>query len=152
MSDQAAPKLTELWEYTGGRASPPWAMSLLQAKAGPRVIVAATKANAGRLGGVLATAEVAAEVADSYAGGQKPGKYVIYLAGSKEWGKWPYDEEGKWVAGYATAPTESVVINMASLRTTPLGQLLRHELGHVATLGAASRGKISRADSWWLIE
>jgi hypothetical protein len=151
MSGRAGPKLTEIWEYTGGRASPPWAMSVLQAKAGSRVIVAATKANAGRLAGALATAEAAAKVADRYAGAQKPGKYVIYLAGTKEWGKWPYDEEGKWVAGYATAPTESVVVNVASLATTPLGELLRHEMGHVATLAGDTR-KGSRADSWWLVE
>jgi hypothetical protein len=145
------PKLTEVWDYTDGQTSPPWAQSVLQAKVGSRVVVAASAANAGRLSGVLAEAEAAARVADQYAGAAKPGKYVIYLASAKEWGKWPYDTEGKWVAGYADEASESVVVNLRSLQTIKLDVLLRHEMGHVAGLAGRS-GKVKRADSWWLNE
>ena len=44
-----------------------------------------------------------------------------------------------------------MVINVASLRTTPLGELLRHEFGHVASLAGRSPN-VKRADAWWLTE
>lgn len=151
LADQNAPRITEMWEYTRGRASPPWARSALKAKVGGRVVVATTAANAGRLTTALATAEAAARVADSFAGANRPGKYVVYLAGAKEWAAWPYGAEGKWVAGYADQRTESVVVQLAALRSISLSTLLRHELGHVATLAGQSE-QVVRADSWWLSE
>lgn len=151
LSDEKRPIITELWEYTGGQASPPWAQSVLRAKIGSRVIVAGSAATAGRLSSVLAKAEAAARVADQYAHTTKPGKYVVYLAGSKEWGTWPYSEEGNWVAGYAEPERESVVLRASKAGSAFLPELLRHELGHVSTL-AGQVPKVKYADAWWLIE
>ncbi|MEU4242497.1 hypothetical protein [Actinoplanes sp. NPDC026619] len=151
LADEARPRITELWEYTGGQASPPWAQSVLQAKVGSRVIVAGSAANAGRLSAVLAEAEKAARVADQYAQTTKPSKYVVYLAGAKEWGKWPYSEEGDWVAGYAEPQRESVVLQASEATPSFLPELLRHELGHVSTLAGQST-EVKYADAWWLVE
>lgn len=151
LADPAQPKLTEIWESTPRRASPPWAQSVLRAKSGARVVVAATPANAGRLDDVLAAAEAAARVADGFAGGAVPGKYVIYLAGAADWNKWPYGDEGQWVAGYASEATESVVVNLRALRSIKLDVMLRHEMTHVASLAGRSTS-VKPADGWWLTE
>ncbi|MGX6607966.1 hypothetical protein ACWKSP_38455 [Micromonosporaceae bacterium Da 78-11] len=151
LADQSDPKLTEMWASDPGRATPPWAQSVLRARIGSRVVVAASSADAGRLPGALAAAEAAAKVADGYAGRARPGRYVVYLAGAKDWDTWPYGAEGKWVAAYANETTESTVVQIASLRTTDLAELLRHEMGHVASLAGRST-KVDYADSWWLTE
>lgn len=152
IADPANPTLTEMWASPSrGRTTEPWAQSPLRAVAGKRVVVATTPANAGRLAGTLAEAEKAAAVADQLAAAAKPGKYVIYLAGAKEWGKWPYGDEGKWVAGYANEDTESVVVNVPALKNIKLDFLLRHELAHIASLAGRSES-VKRADSWWLSE
>ncbi|GAA2635259.1 hypothetical protein [Paractinoplanes durhamensis] len=151
LADEAHPRMTELWEYTGGQATPPWAQTVLQAKVGSRVIVAGPAATAGRFGAVLAEAEKAAKVADRYALTTTPSKYVVYLAGAKEWGRWPYGEEGDWVAGYAEPERESVVLRASSATPSFLPELLRHEMGHVSTL-AGQGSKVKYADAWWLVE
>ncbi|MEU4235956.1 hypothetical protein [Actinoplanes sp. NPDC026619] len=151
LGDPTGPKLTEIYPGRSGRTSPPWTQSVLQARSGSRVIVASTAANAGRLAGALAEAEAAAQVADRFAGTARPGKYVIYLAGKTEWGKWPYGDEGNWVAGYAQEETESVVVKLSALHLIPMKALLRHELTHVASLAGQS-DEVKRADSWWLTE
>ena len=151
LGDPTGPKLTEIYPGRTGRTAPPWTQSVLKAVIGNRVVVASTAANAGRLPGALADAEAAASVADRFAGAVKPGRYVIYLAGNAEWGKWPYGDEGRWVAGYAQEETESTVVKLSALGSIGLGPLLRHELTHVSSLAGQS-DDVRSADSWWLSE
>ncbi|GAA0583986.1 hypothetical protein GCM10010172_81180 [Paractinoplanes ferrugineus] len=151
LGDPAGPRLTEIYPGRTGRTAPPWTQSVLKALAGNRVVVAATAANAGRMSATLADAEAAAGVADRFGGDVRPGKYVIYLAGDKEWGKWPYGDEGRWVAGYAQPESESTVVRLSALGTIGLGALLRHELTHVASLAGRSV-EVPGADGWWLTE
>lgn len=151
LGDPAGPRLTEIYPARTGRTAPPWTQSVLRAVSGNRVVVAATAANAGRLAGTLADAEAAAAVADRFAGAAKPGKYVIYLAGGAEWGRWPYGDEGDWVAGYAQQETESVVVKLSALGSIGMSALLRHELTHVSSLAGRS-DEVTDADTWWLTE
>jgi hypothetical protein len=144
-------EITEIWALANGRTSHPWAQSALRAKAGTRVVVAAPAALAGRMPRVLATAEAAARVADGFAAEAGPGRYVLYLAGEKEWDAWSYGDEGEWVDGYANAATEAVVVRASALGSGDLGVLLRHEFTHVASL-AGRAGAVRSADSWWLKE
>jgi len=80
----------------------PWEVSDLRVTVGERVIVAAPPRYAGRLATALAGAEKAAAVADRYARwGPPPGRYLVYLAGPDEWGRWYGVSQASWVAGYA---------------------------------------------------
>jgi hypothetical protein len=151
LGDPTGPKLTEMYVNRPGRTSPPWTRSVLRAVTGNRVVVASTQANAGRLTATLADAEAAAAVADRFGGDVKPGRYVIYLAGDAEWGKWPYGDEGRWVAGYAQQETESAVVRLSALKSIGMGPLLRHELTHVSSLAGQS-DEVKDTDSWWLSE
>jgi hypothetical protein len=145
------PMIEKMWDYKSGRLAQPWAATVLRTKAGSRVVVAASKANAGQLDRTLAAAEAAARVADTYATDARPGKYVIYLADDEQWDEWSHSREGPYVAGYATEDRESVVLRMSALNSIPLADLLRHEMTHVASLAGAS-DSVNEADSWWLVE
>ncbi|MFD1365915.1 hypothetical protein [Actinoplanes sichuanensis] len=144
-------EITEIWDRVVGRTIHPWAQSKLTAVAGRRVVVAAPAALAARMPRVLATAEAAAKVADGFAATDRPGRYVLYLAGEKEWDAWAYGDEGSWVDGYANADSEAVVVRASALSSADLGMLLRHEFAHVASLVGRSVA-VSNADAWWLKE
>lgn len=151
LADRSHPKILEMYEYASGEAAPPWAQSKLSARLGARVVVATTAAYAKRLPSILKTAEAAAKIADGFAGANRPGRYVVYLAGDKEWKRWPYRPESSWVAGYANANSEMTVIRLSALDNVTLSTILRHEFAHVATLAAQS-GAVEMRDAWWLTE
>ncbi len=70
-------------------ASPlPWLVSNLSTAVGPRVIVAGSSAEQGRLASALKSAEQAAAVADKFAHWGKPQVYLVYLADAAEAKLW----------------------------------------------------------------
>ena len=85
-------------------------------------------------------------------GSRKPDRYRIFLAGPSEWKKWYGGDLPKWSVGFATSVSDDrmeVVINLAEIQTDFIDEVLRHELGHVATL--ASYG-YRHEGNFWLIE
>jgi hypothetical protein len=131
----------------------PWEVSDLRAAVGARVVVATTARYASRLPSVLVAAEKAAAVADRYARWEKPpGRYVIYMAGSEEWGLWYGIKQQSWVAAFAMPLTDTsteIVLNVDHVGVRDVTDILRHELTHVVTLAGVGR---SYDRSWWLVE
>jgi Peptidase of plants and bacteria len=117
------------------------------------VIVATTAQYAARLPALLAAAERAATVTDRFAKwGKPPGRYVVYLAGRSEWGKWYGVPQQPWVAAFAMPLTDvatEVVLNVDNVDSRDVTDVLRHELTHVVTLAGVDR---TYAHSWWLVE
>ena len=131
----------------------PWEASDLRAAVGTRVIVATTARYAARLPAMLVAAEKAAAVTERFARwGNPPGRYVVYLAGSDEWGKWYGVQQQPWVAAFAmplTAVSTEVVLNVNHVDSRDVTQVLRHEFTHVVTLAGVDR---TYDHSWWLVE
>ncbi|WP_433387975.1 hypothetical protein [Micromonospora sp. KLBMP9576] len=135
---------------TGAR---PWEVSELAVAVGPRTLVATTSALRGRLPGLLAQAEAAARIADTYAvGGRAPDRYRIFYAGRGEWQRWYGGGRPRWTGGYAVTVGgghHEVVLNADGLVAGGVDDLLRHELTHAASL--PERG-YPGGDAWWLVE
>ncbi|MGK5674695.1 hypothetical protein ACSNOB_17880, partial [Micromonospora sp. URMC 106] len=131
----------------------PWEVSELAAAVGPRTLVATTPALRGKLPGLLAQAEAAATVADTYAvGDRKPDRYRIFYAGPAEWRRWYGGGRPKWTGGYAVTVGgghHEVVLNADGLVSSGVDDLLRHELTHAASL--PERGYPGKG-TWWLVE
>ncbi len=131
----------------------PWEESDLRSAVGPRVMVATTARYAARLPALLAAAERAAAVTDRFAKwGKPPGRYVVYLAGPGEWGKWYGVPQQSWVAAFAMPLTDvatEVVLNVDHVDARDVTDVLRHEFTHVVTLAGVDR---TYAHSWWLVE
>ncbi|MGN9776118.1 hypothetical protein ACTMS0_10115 [Micromonospora sp. H33] len=131
----------------------PWEISDLVVAVGERTVVATTPALRKRLPDLLARAEAAARIADTYAvDGRTPDRYRIFHAGRTEWKRWYGGGRPKWTAGYAVTVGgghHEVVLNADSLTETGLDDLLRHELTHAATM---PEGGYPGARTWWLIE
>ncbi|MEH0983765.1 hypothetical protein [Micromonospora sp. CPCC 205556] len=149
-----APMLVAVEESRYGRTGArPWEVSELVVAVGERSVVATTPAQRGKLPGLLAQVEAAARVADRYAtAGTPPDRYRVFYAGRAEWKRWYGGGRPAWTAGYAVSiggGHHEVVLNADTLRPTGVGELLRHELTHAASLPA--RGHSAR-DSWWLME
>lgn len=132
----------------------PWQNTKLTFARGKRVVVAAPAGQADRLAGAVAAADKAATVADRFAGytGYKPLRYRVYLAGDAQWKAW--GPAPLYSIGYAR-PTgklgTDVVVKMSAVRDRAgLVEILRHEFGHVVTVGGT--GLIADAvfdiDSW----
>ena len=66
----------------------PWLVANLSAAVGPRVVVAGSSAEQGRLASALRGAEQAAAAADKFAHWGKPDVYVVYLADAAEAKLW----------------------------------------------------------------
>jgi hypothetical protein len=122
----------------------PWEVALLTVVTGPRVVLAAGPDEAALLPAMLPIAEQAAKVADGYAIGGRPVRYIIYLADTADADTW----FGGILAGRSgeAVPISSNDIEamlVVSARTTPasigdrLRFVLQHELAHVATLSGA---------------
>jgi hypothetical protein len=129
----------------------PWETSDLQVLMGTRTVVATTSALKGRLPGLLAEAEKAAAVADSFATGTRPDIYRIYLAGSKEWTTWYGGMDVAWAAGvtHTIGPAHNdVVVNSSAAPAGYVDDLLRHEMTHAATI----HGQHWWQGNWWLLE
>ncbi|MFG1677147.1 hypothetical protein [Micromonospora sp. NPDC049282] len=130
----------------------PWAVNDLTVAVGKRALVATTPAQRAKLPGLLAQAEAAARVADRYAVGPPPDRYLVYYAGRAEWQRWYGGGRPKWTAGYAVGVgggRHDVVLNAQSLAPGSVDDLLRHELTHAASL--PDQGYADHAD-WWLVE
>lgn len=131
----------------------PWEVSDLRVAVGTRVVVATTPRYASRLPATLVAAERAAAAADRFAHwGKPPGRYVVYLAGAEEWGRWYSIKQAGWVAGYAMPLTDTdteIVLNAAQVDVRETAEVLRHEFAHVVTLNGVRR---SYERTWWLVE
>ncbi|MGK5440407.1 hypothetical protein ACSNN7_01035 [Micromonospora sp. URMC 105] len=135
----------------------PWESGQLRVTDGTRVTVAAPPGQEDRLSEAVAAGDRAAAVTDRYArllGKQPPARYLVYLAGDKEWATWNGGGPGRHYAGYAHESGRlqyEVVVRTSS--ETDLTDLLRHEFGHVATLTGADRAGASVVDVYkWLTE
>jgi hypothetical protein len=125
----------------------PWQASTLSAVTGTDVtgtdvIVAADAAEKSQLSRVLPMAERAAAAADKYAHWEEVPTYLVYLADHRDAGKWfggiLEDSDGESISLSSTDIEVMVVLpDAADKRYTGDGGLemvIRHEMGHVATL------------------
>jgi hypothetical protein len=143
----------------------PWEVDELSAVVGARTVVAAPKSLEDRLDGVLRKAEDAAATADAWARWGKPDKYLVYLATEEEFTEWFGNSwPGEHTHGYAMPMTafkengiatpSGYVTVIAANRTgweDGLASILRHELGHIATLWNAKKRQATDS-SWWMVE
>jgi hypothetical protein len=130
----------------------PWESDALSTEAGSRVLVAASADLRGALPSVVAEADAAAAVADRYAIGGTPARYVVFYAGETQWKRWYGGRRPLWTGGYATPsgfPRLGVVVNASAPGRTLLDDLLRHELTHAASMPGDPEHD---DDVWWLIE
>lgn len=138
---------------SAGTGTRPWEVSELAVAVGARTLVATTPALRKELPGLLAQAEAAARIADTYAvGGRASDRYRIFHAGRGEWQRWYGGGRPKWTGGYAVTVGgghHEVVLNAEGLVAGGVDDLLRHELTHAASL--PERGYPGR-DTWWLVE
>lgn len=134
----------------------PWEGTELVFAQGKRVTVAAPKSQAKHLKRVLPLAEQAAAASDRFAGyvGNPQKRYRVYLADKKTWKSWYGGVDGNWSIGYAIPLNDAqsdVVLKTSELISDRefLLDTLRHEMGHVVTVGDAAQRD---ADDWWLDE
>ncbi len=111
-------------------AAVPWKTKTLNFATGSRVIVAASSGSM-QPAQWVAVADRAAQIADKYAF-VRPGKYVIYLAAADEW-QTVIGEDGE-ALGFVDRTSEQTAFTVVDAAEQPSERLLRHELGHVATL------------------
>jgi hypothetical protein len=124
---------------------PPWQVARLSAVVGPRVVVAASGAEAYRLRSVLPLAVAAAAADDRFALWGKPAEYVVYLADSAEFGRWFDADVDREDLGFEinVSPSDlEAVIRLPAAGTENgaggLHEVVQHELCHVATLQGIS--------------
>lgn len=136
----------------------PWESSKLTFAQGKRVTIAAPPSQVHRLREVVAAADRAAVIADRYAKyvDNPQLRYRIYLAGDAEWKTWFGAAPRRNAAGYAIpiglVGTE-VVLRMSTVKPQEVFELVRHELGHVATLsGSDQRASAIYDIHEWLVE
>jgi hypothetical protein len=137
----------------------PWESSGLVLAQGKRVVVAATKAEAKRLTQVVALGDQAAAVTDRFAvlvGNPQP-RYRIFLADPASWRTWYGGDDSDSTIGLEVplGQVESDVVLRMSMLTDPveLARTLRHEMGHVATVGGARQdGQYLYQQNQWLSE
>ena len=101
----------------------------------------------------LPAAERAAKMADKYVLGSKPDRYVIYLAGPSDWKKW-FGGSEDWAIGYAIPVSDErsdIVLRAAELSGGYAESVMKHEMGHVATL-AGRDYRDYNGENWWLTE
>ncbi|GAB3965533.1 hypothetical protein V1634_24655 [Plantactinospora veratri] len=135
----------------------PWEAGGLTFREGRRVIVAAPPGETKRLAEAVAAGDQAASVVDRYsrlAGRETPERYIVFLAGTKEWRTWLGGDSPQWSAGYAynnNKMPSNVVLRMDTMddRAEVL-ETLRHEFGHVIT--APARDAIFGGSHQWLVE
>ncbi|UAB97299.1 hypothetical protein Dvina_03690 [Dactylosporangium vinaceum] len=131
----------------------PWEVSDLRTAVGDRVVMSTTAKYASRLPSMLAAAEKAAALTDTFARwGAPPARYVVYLAGPDEWSSWYGIRQEAWVAGFAlplTASATEIVLNAARVDTKQTLDVLRHEFTHVVTLAGVEK---AYDHTWWLVE
>ncbi|OJF15273.1 hypothetical protein [Couchioplanes caeruleus] len=136
----------------------PWENNALATAEGKRVTLVALQGEKD-LHRLLPIAEQAATTTDRFAGlvGNPQQRYRIYLAGRKNWKVWYGGIKDQWVVGYALPRNEAgtdVVLNLTKLRNDErlLATTIRHELGHVVTVGGVRRGTRDGTSAMWLKE
>lgn len=120
----------------------PWETASLSAVTGPRVVVAASSAEADELRTALPIAERAAAAADQLAKWGKPPVYLVYLAGASDAKKWfggGLEHSTGEAIGLSATDIEVMVVLPAAAETRyagpgTLATVIQHEMGHVATL------------------
>lgn len=161
------PVMTSAWEETSGGlrlvdidptsyGPRPWEVDDLVVRTGKRVIVATTRAHAGKLPVALSVAEKAAKVADGFAvAGSKPFRYVVYLAPAKQWKTWysnsSLDDSYSGYALQSQAESTDLVVRIDAYPIERTGTLLRHEMTHLASISHAPRSGVA-SSTWWLNE
>ncbi|GIF46837.1 hypothetical protein DFJ67_1528 [Asanoa ferruginea] len=147
-------RMTKISAMTADDNGPqPWEVSTLTAVVGSRAVVAAPKSYAAKARAYLPIAERAARTADKYVLGAKPDRYIVYLAGPAEWKKW-FGGSEEWAVGFTTAATRTrsdIVLRLEDLTNSYAESVLKHEMGHVATLAGREYHADTDAD-WWLTE
>ena len=146
------PRITDV-RPNAGSLPPPWALDVLTARAGSRVIVASTAANASRIPQYLSTAENAAVVADGFSTADRPSRYVIYLADKLDYRKWQSGAGGfvSRAAAYALPDNDAVVVNLPAMVSSDTPHVMQHEMTHVSSLAGIDKEK-ETPDTWWLTE
>jgi hypothetical protein len=130
----------------------PWEVSSLRTAVGKRVVLATTSRYASRLPALLREADRAAAMADRFVIGQPPDRYRIFIAGPSDWKRWYGGDLPSWSVGFATSVSNNrmeVVLNLGEIQANYVDEVLRHELGHVATLSGDHHGTDS---DFWLVE
>lgn len=140
------------WKLDGRDLLAPWQTDLLTASSGARTVVATVPEHAAELPMLLRAAELAAPVADRYAVGDVPARYVVYYAGESQWQRWFGGNLPNWTAGFAIPLTRDryeIVIRSELVDETSLPTVLRHELAHAASMAGGSGNGYYQ---WWLVE
>ncbi|QGN49805.1 hypothetical protein GKC29_25255 [Micromonospora sp. WMMC415] len=135
----------------------PWESADLTVATGDRVIVAAAPGQQERLPVAVAAAERAAAATDRYStllGAPRPPRYIVYLAGDREWRTWNGGSPGANYAGYAySASSHQYEVVVRTSARNDLTALLRHEFGHVVTSHGTTRAGAEIYDvNQWLTE
>jgi hypothetical protein len=137
-----------------GFAPRPWEFSKLVVRAGKRVVVVATQANAWRLAQAVVDADRAAVVADQFAKwNPPPSRYVISFATGQEWSTWYGHTQANWAAAWTVPVADlvsEVMVRSDVVAQSELLMLLTHEMTHVTTLAGKRAG--DNVSAWWLIE
>ncbi|WP_159079587.1 hypothetical protein [Plantactinospora sp. BC1] len=135
----------------------PWEDGGLTVREGRRVIVAAAPGETERLAEAVSAGDQAASVVDRYgrlAGREVPERYIVFLAGAREWRTWRGGTAPEWAAAYAYGAGKTpsnVVVQMAEMRDRAgLLGTLRHEFGHVITVPGTD--DILGSIHQWLVE
>lgn len=156
--------MVEVENSSGADGPHPWETDELAAAVGDRTVVAVPADMEDQLEDSLQVAEDAARNADQWALWETPDRYVIYISGNEEFDVWfggMFDTQD--VLGFALPLTGTVdgerepstyatVMNVD--RTGwgyDLDSVIRHELGHAATLWAAPAERYDD-DTWWMVE
>jgi hypothetical protein len=138
-------------DRSGSSAHAPWIADDLVVAVGSRVVAAAPPELRDRLPEVLAAGERAAANADGFLPGAHPGRFVIYLAGSAQWQTWFGGGLPEWAVAYAPPTSKrhrAVIVNAGGRSERGLDSSLRHELGHVVTMGDTSSASVP----FWVAE
>jgi hypothetical protein len=126
------------FDQFAAEGSVPWKRETLEFAAGRRVVVAAPRNLAGtRPAQWLPAAERAAAIADRYVLSEpRPGRYFLFLAGEKEWSNAVgADRDAAAFVDRTSESTAFAIVDATDIGADPADErLLRHELGHIATL------------------
>ncbi|GEM_PF-2588787 len=121
---------------TAGSYPLPWDSTALTVVKGPRVMVAAPPALAGRAASVSVLAERAAAVSDRFARWLWPERYVVYLADADQFATWYGSGKPSGAVGVSfqtSTVSNDVIVDMSEARQDQLTLILTHEFGHVVT-------------------
>ncbi|WP_156926025.1 hypothetical protein [Glycomyces arizonensis] len=156
--------MVEVENSSGADGPHPWETDALVAAVGDRTVVAVPTAMEDRLPDALSIAEDAAKNADKWALWEVPDRYVIYISGDEEFEVWFGGMfETQDVLGFAlplpgTVDGERQPSTYATVMNVDrtgwgydLTSVIRHELGHAATLWAAPSERYTD-ETWWMVE